>query len=64
MKEELIKYVMKKADKCYSDDFPINSIENWIREFFDQYQADRLNPEDHFRHDMKMVCDSQNCDNK
>jgi hypothetical protein len=37
MKEELIKYVMEKADKCYSDDFPISSIEKWIREFFDQH---------------------------
>ena len=36
MKEELIKYVMQKADQCYSDDFPISSIEDWIREFFDQ----------------------------
>ena len=38
MKEELIKYVMGKADQCYSDDFPINNIEIWIREFFDKYQ--------------------------
>jgi len=45
MKEELIKYVMEEADRCYSDDFPINSIEVWIREFFDQYQPERLNPE-------------------
>ena len=42
MKEELIKYVMGKADDCYSDDFPILSIEHWIREFFDQYQPERL----------------------
>jgi len=45
MKEELIKYVMEKADQCYSDDFPIYSIQEWIREFFDLYQAERLNPE-------------------
>lgn len=35
-KEELIKYVMAEADKCYSDDFPICKIEEWIREFFDK----------------------------
>lgn len=35
LKEELIKYVMSEADKCYSDDFPIDSIEDWIREFFE-----------------------------
>ena len=48
MKEELIKYVMEQADKCYSDDFPINCIENWIREFFDQYQPERSKREDQF----------------
>ncbi len=36
MKEELIKYVMERADQCYSDDFPIARIEDWIREFFEQ----------------------------
>lgn len=46
MKEELIQYVMAEADKCYADDFPIKNIEYWIREFFNQYQPDRLNPED------------------
>ena len=45
MKEELIKYVMEKANKQYSDDFPILHIEVWIREFFDYYQPERLNPE-------------------
>jgi len=42
MKEKLIKYVMEKADQCYSDDFPIRNIEIWIEEFFDQYQPERL----------------------
>lgn len=46
MKEELIKYVMEKADKYYSDDFPITDIECWIREFFDQYQPDSSKRED------------------
>lgn len=46
MKEELIKYVMEKADKCYSDDFPIENIEMWINEFFDQYQPERSMRED------------------
>jgi len=46
MKEELIDYVMGKADQYYSDDFPIYSIEVWIREFFDQYQPERSNPEE------------------
>ena len=30
----LVKHVMEKADQCYSDDFPIQNIEIWIREFF------------------------------
>lgn len=34
MKEELIKYVMERANNCYVDDFPISEIETWIREFF------------------------------
>lgn len=38
MKKALIEYVMDKADKCYSDDFPIYKIEEWIEEFFDLYQ--------------------------
>jgi hypothetical protein len=42
MEEKLIKYVMEKADQCYSDDFPIQNIEIWIREFFIQYQPERL----------------------
>lgn len=46
MKEELIKYVMEKADKQYSDDFPIPCIEDWIREFFDQFQPERSKRED------------------
>ena len=45
MKEELIKYVMQKADRYYSDDFPICLIEDWIREFY-HYQPERTNPED------------------
>jgi hypothetical protein len=40
VKEKLIEYVMEKADKCYRDDFPIESIEEWIREFFDQYHGE------------------------
>ncbi len=40
MKEELIKYVMEKANNCYGDDFPIPSIEDWIREFFENYQPE------------------------
>ena len=35
MIEQLIEYVMKRANECYSDDFPIQNIETWIREFFD-----------------------------
>lgn len=46
MKAELIKYVMGKAHECYSDDFPIYQIENWINEFFDQYQPERSKRED------------------
>ena len=45
MKEELIKFVMERADGQYSDDFPISSISEWINEFFDQYQPERLSPE-------------------
>lgn len=47
MKEELIKYVMAEADKCYADDFPIREIEYWIREFFDHYQPERLSERDY-----------------
>lgn len=32
--EELIAYVMEEADRCYADDFPIDKIEHWIRDFF------------------------------
>lgn len=45
MREELIEYVMRKADGYYSDAFPIMSIEVWIREFFEQYRPERLSPE-------------------
>ncbi len=39
MKQELIKYVMEKADECYSDDFPIQNIKVWIEEFFGKNQT-------------------------
>lgn len=70
MKEKLINFVMEEANKCYSDDFPIQNIEKWIREFFIKYQPERLNPEDtcckvYYRSDHgvyekleKCVCDS------
>lgn len=41
MKEELIKFIMERADKQYWDDFPISSIPVWINEFFDQYNKGR-----------------------
>lgn len=34
--DDLVKYVMKKADQSYADDFPISNIENWIRDFFNK----------------------------
>ena len=37
--ERLIEYVMLRADACYSDDFPIMSIETWIREFFENFMG-------------------------
>lgn len=43
MKEELIKFVMERADREYSDDFPINKISDWIKEFFDQYNTNNPN---------------------
>jgi hypothetical protein len=46
MKQELIQYVMERADKCYSDDFPIENIRIWLNEFFDQYQPERSKRED------------------
>ena len=58
MKEELIKYVMEEADKCYSDDFPIYSIEVWIRKFFDQYQPERSKREDNDFESNSFVKDS------
>ncbi len=30
----LVLYVMERANKCYSDDFPIANIEEWVRSFF------------------------------
>lgn len=33
--EDLIDFVMTNADKHYSDDFPIDKIEVWIRDFFE-----------------------------
>lgn len=30
----LVQYVMEMADKWYSDDFPIDHIEVWIRDYF------------------------------
>lgn len=39
--EELIKYVMEKANRCYDDDFPIVQIEFWISDFFDKYEAEK-----------------------
>ncbi len=33
----LVQYVMERANREYSDDFPISNIENWIREFFMTY---------------------------
>jgi hypothetical protein len=41
MEEELIKYVMEQANKCYADDFPISEIETWIREFLDKYEEQK-----------------------
>lgn len=41
MKKALIEYVMERANKCYQDDFPIYKIEEWIEEFFAQYQPNQ-----------------------
>jgi len=42
VEEELIKYVMERADKQYDDDFPICEIETWIREFFDTINSPEI----------------------
>ena len=42
--EELIKYVLEKAHECYSDDFPIDKIGIWIREFFEE-ENENNNPD-------------------
>lgn len=34
MIDDLVNYVMKKANSYYADDFPIDDIEVWIRAFF------------------------------
>ena len=36
---------MEKANSEFNDDFPIEKIEDWIRDFFSLYQPERLNPE-------------------
>lgn len=46
MKDELIKFIMERADKEYNDDFPISHIPDWINEFFTQYQPERSKRED------------------
>lgn len=38
--EKLISHVNAEADKCYSDDFPIDEIEKWIRDFFHKLGRD------------------------
>lgn len=54
-KNDLIKYVMNKADKEYRDDFPIEKIKDWIDEFFEQDQQKFINfsPSIYFRNDLK-----------
>lgn len=32
--DKLTAYVMNHAHQCYRDDFPIESIEWWIRDYF------------------------------
>ncbi len=44
--ENLILYVMNQANKQYVDDFPINEIEIWIRDYFNQNQPDSSKRED------------------
>jgi hypothetical protein len=46
MQDELIKYIMERADKHYTDDFPITLIPDWINGFFDKYQPERSKRED------------------
>jgi hypothetical protein len=59
MKEELIRYVMERADQCYADDFPIEHIEVWIREFFNSYQPERLSPEDDIKYLEPLITNDQ-----
>lgn len=42
---------MERANECYQDDFPINEIETWINEFFNQYQPERSKREDFMTYD-------------
>lgn len=62
MKEELIKFVMDRADKEYGDDFPISKIPDWIDEFFNKYQPERSKREDACKHEWgsEEKCDSNN----
>ena len=38
----LVKYVMERAKERYSDDFPIQKIEEWIREYFPYAEKMRI----------------------
>lgn len=51
---------MERADKEYNDDFPISNIPEWINEFFQKYQPERPNPEDHIVTINNMICDGLN----
>ena len=59
-KNDLIKFINEKTDRCFSDDFPICEIETWIREFFYTYQPERSKRED--SQECEMRC-SEHCGN-
>lgn len=37
----VMEYVMERADKYYSDDFPITSLPDWIMEAFGEFKKEK-----------------------
>jgi hypothetical protein len=65
MKKELIEFMEKQEVLGYRLDGGSEYIvRECIDQFFDQYQPERLNPEDHIGDVTKMICDSPSNANK
>lgn len=61
MKEEMLKFLNGQLP-LYVDERQL--IREFIETFFDNYQPERLNPEDHIVGNDRVMCDSLNSVNK